>query len=50
MPLMARHTSSRTHAYISRVINRVIAPSQVLGAGGVSVTVLTGRPHSVARA
>ena len=50
MPHIARHTSSRTHAYMLKFINRVIAPSQVLGAGGVSVTVLAGKPHSVARA
>jgi len=40
MPLIACHTSSRTHAYLLKFIHRVIAPSQVLGAGGVSVTVL----------
>jgi hypothetical protein len=45
IPPIARHTSSRTHAYFSKPINRVIAYSQVLG---VSVTVLAARPHHVA--
>ena len=44
MPPTARHTTSLSHAYSKAIITST-APRHVWSAGGVSFTVLAGRPH-----